>query len=231
MKKEFDRQMFVSEKNFCTFHLTTTKRCGNMKDAGERNLFCKNNSIDYQKIIFANQVHGTVVSKVSADDCGSFIESCDGLITKDKNVILCIFTADCMPVFMASRDYSVVALIHAGWRGLAGGILDNALMRFKDDFGITPRDVFSYIGPHISQCCYEVGKEVKEIFNLPANDKNLSLSKEASAQLQNLGVKRIYISGRCTCHESEVFYSYRREPSQNRMMSLISTQNVNRKKI
>lgn len=231
MMKDSEQHLFVCEKKFETFNITTTKLCGNMKDEAARNFFCKQNSIDSQKIVFANQVHGTVVAKVSSEDCGNFIESCDGLITDDKNIILCIFTADCMPVFMASRDYSVVAMIHAGWRGLAGGILENALMRFKNDFGIMARDVFSYIGPHIGQCCYEVGKEVKDIFNLSEKNKNLSLAKESSKQLEELGVARIYASRRCTCHETDFFYSYRREPSQDRMMSLISAKKHDGKEI
>lgn len=222
MITDFRQQILISEKEFNTFHLTTTKYCGNMKNIAERNAFCSNHSIDYQKIVFANQVHGTAVSKVSFKDCGSFIESCDGLITNDKNIILCIFTADCMPIFMASRDYSVVALIHAGWRGLAGGIIESALIKFKEDFGIMAQDIFTYIGPHIAQCCYEVGSEVKETFNLSQSDKNLSLLKEAVTQLKDFGIKRIYSNNHCTCHETEMFYSYRREPTQNRMMSLIS---------
>ncbi|MGE4385715.1 MAG: peptidoglycan editing factor PgeF [Endomicrobiaceae bacterium] len=231
MMKDSGQHLFVYEKKFETFHLTTTTLCGNMKDEDKRNFFCRQHSIDSQKIVFADQIHGTVVAKVSSLNCGSFIESCDGLITNDKNVILCIFTADCMPVFMASRDYSVVAMIHAGWRGLAGGILENALICFKNDFGIMARDVFSYIGPHIGQCCYEVGKEVKDIFNSSEKNKNLSLAKESAVQLKELGIARIYVSRRCTCHETDFFYSYRREPSQDRMMSLISAKKDNSKKM
>lgn len=216
-----ENNIIISEKDFKTFHLTTTKFCGNMKNVVERNNFCKSVNINSEKIVFANQVHGTMVKKVSSADCGTFIADCDGLITDDKNIYLCIFTADCVPVFLASRDYSVVALVHAGWRGLAGGIIESATIKFLEDFGISNRDIFAYIGPHIQQCCYQVGDELKKTFNRPAEEEFFSLSQEAQRQTKKLGIKRVYVNKNCTCHEYEMFYSYRREPTDKRMMSLI----------
>lgn len=216
-----DDNLFVNEKKFETFHLTTTKLCGNMKNSEERNLFCKTVGIEAKKIVFANQVHGTSVKKVSVSDCNKVIDCCDGLITGDKDIMLCIFTADCMPVFMASRDYSVVAMVHAGWRGLAGGIIESAVIKFLKDFGISPRDIFTYIGPHILQCCYQVGDELKKAFNVASDKEYFSLSEQAETQMKKLGIKRIYASTRCSCHEYEMFHSYRRDRTEARMMSLI----------
>lgn len=218
MKKN---SIIITEKKFECFHLTTTKYCGNMKDVDERSSFCKSVNINPEKIVFANQVHGTMVKKVSSADCGSFIVDCDGLITNDKNICLCIFTADCMPVFLASRDYSVVAMVHAGWRGLAGGIIESATIRFLEDFGISSQDIFAYIGPHVNKCCYQVGDELKKAFNSPADEEYFSLSQEAKSQMKKLGIKKVYVNSHCTCHEYEMFYSYRREPTDKRMMSLI----------
>ena len=216
-----NNSIVITEQKFETFHLTTTKYCGNMKNTEDRNNFCEKFGVDYTKIVFANQVHGTSVKKVSIQDCGKTIELCDGLITNDKNIFLCIFTADCMPVFLASRDYSVVAMVHAGWRGLAGGIIESAIIRFLEDFGISSQDIIAYIGPHISKCCYQVGNELKKAFNSPSDEEYFSLSKEAQSQMEKLGIKRIFINSHCTCHEYEMFYSYRREPTDKRIMSLI----------
>ncbi len=213
---------YIKENMLKVPHLTTVKSCGNMKDEQQRIKFCQANNINHKEIVFAQQVHGTFVKKVSKQDCGAFIPECDGLITNEKNITLAVFTADCMPVFMTSRDYSVIALVHAGWRGLAGGILESALTSFKKDFGILSQDVFTYIGPHISKCCYEVGSDVKKAFDVPESEKNLSLSEQAEKQLKSFGVKRVYINENCTCHEEQLFFSYRREPSESRMMSLIS---------
>ena len=216
--------ILIKEENFNTFHFTTTKACGNMKDVSIRKQFCKEHSVNHNKIVFANQVHGTMIKKVSGADCGNFIEDCDGLITNDKNIYLCIFTADCMPVFFASRDYSVVALVHAGWRGLAAKILENTVISFKTDFGISPQDIFAYIGPHINKCCYQISDDLKKTFNLSEEEDFLSLTDEALKQLKKLGLKRIYVNSHCTCHQTDTFFSYRRQPTQDRMMSLISAQ-------
>ncbi len=211
----------IVENNFNIWHLTTTKFCGNMKNAEERKIFCKSVGIGESKIVFANQIHGTLVKKVSHKDCGNFIESCDGLITNDKDIYLCIFTADCMPIFFTSRDYSVVSLIHSGWRGLAEGIIESAVISFLRDFGISPSDIFAYIGPHIRECCYRVGEDLKKIFNVGPKKEYLSLAKQAQAQMKKLNIAKVYTSSHCTCHEYEMFYSYRREKTDGRMMSLI----------
>lgn len=223
MLVDLKKVSYIQEKSFPVPHLTTVKSCGNMKDEQQRIKFCTDNNINHKNIVFAQQVHGTFVKKVSKQDCGTFIPECDGLITNEKNITLAIFTADCMPVFMVSRDLSVIALIHAGWRGLAGGILESALTCYKKDFGILPQDVFAYIGPHISKCCYEVGSDVKKAFDVPESETHLSLSEQAGKQLKTLGVKRVYLNDNCSCHEEQLFFSYRREPTECRMMSLISS--------
>ena len=212
----------IIEQNFQTFHLTTTKYCGNMKNVYKRDTFCKSIGIDSKKIVFATQVHGTSVKTVSALNCGTFIDCCDGLITKDKDIFLCIFTADCMPIFMASKDYSVVAIVHAGWRGLAGGIIKKTTTKFLEVFSISPKDIVVYIGPHILQCCYQVGADLIQTFNRPLDEHYFSLSFEAQQQFKKLGVKTFYSNNYCTCHENEMFYSYRKEHTDKRIMSLIS---------
>lgn len=214
--------LFVQEKNFKYFHITTIKQCGNMKDFYFREKFCIENNINPSKIVFASQIHGTYVQKVSSADANSFISNCDGLITDDKNIYLCIFTADCMPVFMADKNKKAVALVHAGWRGLAAGILNSAVLSFDKNFNIKPKDIEIYIGPHIKECCYMVGKEVLQAFNLNDNNDHLSLAQQAQKQLIFLGVKNIFISPYCTYHNNEQFYSYRKEKTDCRIMSLIS---------
>jgi len=214
--------LFVRERNFKYFHITTFKQSGNMKDFYFREKFCIENNINPSKIVFASQIHGTSVQKVSSADANSFIANCDGLITDDKNIYLCIFTADCMPVFMADKNKKAVALVHAGWRGLAAGILNNAVLSFDKNFNIKPNDIEVYIGPHIKECCYTVGKEVLQAFNLNDNNNNLSLAQQAQKQLRFLGIKNIFVSSYCTCHNSNQFYSYRKEKTDCRIMSLIS---------
>jgi YfiH family protein len=127
-----------------------------------------------------------------------------------------------MPVFMTDKNKKAVALVHAGWRGLAAGILNNAVLSFDKNFNIKPNDIEVYIGPHIKQCCYTVGKEVLQVFNLNDNNNNLSLAQQAQKQLEFLGIKNIFVSSYCTYHNSNQFYSYRKEKTDFRIMSLIS---------
>jgi len=213
---------FIKEQIFKYFHITTTKQSGNMKDFYFRKKFCIENNIDYSKIVFASQIHGISVQKVSLSNANSFISNCDGLITDDKNIFLCIFTADCMPVFMAAKNKTAVSLVHAGWRGLAKGILKNAILSFDKYFNIKPKEIDVYIGPHIKQCCYEVNNDVLSAFNLNTDNKYLSLAQQAQKQLNILGVENIFTSPYCTCHNSKQFYSYRKEKTDSRIMSLIS---------
>ena len=96
------------------------------------------------------------------------------------------------------------------------------MLTFDKNFSIKPNDIEVYIGPHIKKCCYTVGKEVLQAFGLDDKNNCLSLAEQAQKQLKVLGVKDIFISSYCTYHNSEQFYSYRKEKTNNRIMSLIS---------
>ena len=134
-----------------------------------------------------------------------------------------------MPLLITDEAGSFVAAIHAGWRGLAFGIIENTLKKInvKGKFIV-------WIGPHISQEFFEVGAEVRNIFleNDPAsveaftNEANrkyfLSLLKVAKLKFKSLGVQKIYITKNfCTYKNANNYYSYRREASKERMTSLI----------
>jgi YfiH family protein len=134
-----------------------------------------------------------------------------------------------MPLLITDKAGSFVAAIHAGWRGLAFGIIENTLKKInaKDKFIV-------WIGPHISQDFFEVGAEVRNIFlendpssaeafNNAANGKYfLSMLKVAKLKLKSLGVQKIFITKNfCTYKNANDYYSYRRETSKERMTSLI----------
>jgi YfiH family protein len=116
-----------------------------------------------------------------------------------------VLVADCLPVALASERR--VAMVHCGWRGLAGGILDRALEHFSEP-------VSAAVGPGIGQCCYEVGAEVLEAFSdVPdaASGRMLSLRAVAESKLRAGGVGTIEHVDLCTsCHE-DLFFSHRRD--------------------
>lgn len=109
------------------------------------------------------QVHGCRVSVVSANDPVPEGEEADGIVTDRPGVALRIRVADCMPLFLVDPDGGVLALVHAGWRGLAAGVVGAAVDRFRGAGGRPDRSLAA-IGPSIGPCCYEVGDEVLRAF-------------------------------------------------------------------
>lgn len=177
--------------------------------------------------LWLRQVHGTTV--IDADSCGSSGEpEADAAITCSSGVVLAVLTADCLPVIFCSGDGSKVAVAHAGWRGLAGGVLEATVAAFDDD----PLQVLAWLGPAIGLASYEVGEEVRQAF--VDNDAGSAsefrpirpghwlcdLSALARRRLSAVGVTRISGGGFDT--RSDVrFYSYRDNPQSGRFASLI----------
>jgi len=171
-----------------------------------------------------NQSHSNISIKLPSDN-----RDADASFTTQSKVICSIRTADCMPLLITDEMGSFVAAIHAGWRGLSSGIIENTLKKInaKGKFIV-------WIGPHISQEYFEVGGEVRNIFlendsttneafTYGANGKYfLSMLKVAKLKFLNLGVEKIYITKNlCTYKNANNYYSYRREASSERMTSLI----------
>ncbi|PIE20931.1 MAG: multi-copper polyphenol oxidoreductase [Neptuniibacter caesariensis] len=174
-----------------------------------------------------SQVHGTRV--VAASDGGEVIEA-DACWTDQKGLACIIMTADCLPVFFCDRQGSRVAVAHAGWRGLADGILENTLAIFED-----PSDVLVWLGPAIGPAAFEVGAEVRERFLLADSEAEAAFKAVkgkpdkfmadiyylAEMRLTAVGVNRVTRCDLCTFTDRQQFYSYRRDGQTGRMASLI----------
>jgi len=210
-----------SDKDFPYMNLTTTKILGNMKDSGVRENFCRGNSIDPSSLVTAEQVHGKKIAAVDKASRGKKVPDCDGLITAEPGLALGIFTADCMPIFLGSKNGTLAGLVHAGWRGLSIGIIQEAVNIFENNFNVKPNDISVLIGPHIQNCCYEVSDDLKKIFGLNKEENKLDLSAVAVKIFLELGVKDISLNPGCTCHETKEYFSYRNEKTEKRMMSLV----------
>ena len=177
-----------------------------------------------KKAIGLNQSHSNISIELPSDD-----RDADASYTTHNKVVCSIRTADCMPLLITDEEGSFVAAIHAGWRGLTSGIIENTFKKIN-----AKGKIIVWIGPHISQEFFEVGAEVRNIFlrNDPAsaeaftNESNrkyfLSMLKVAQLKLLSLGVEKIYITKNlCTYENASKYYSYRREASKKRMTSLI----------
>ena len=160
------------------------------------------------------------------------------MISDEIGVRIAVVTADCLPILLAGDRGRVVAAVHAGWRGLAAGVIDACLLALRERLGKTER-VTAVIGPHIGKCCYEVDEPVLAAFTerfsetLPRASQQtrpgharLDLGLLARAALCAGGVEsdRIgFLAGACTGCDAERFFSYRREgPETGRLVHFIA---------
>ena len=171
------------------------------------------------------QVHGT-----NSCDAAGAPPACeaDASYTTTAGQVCVVMTADCLPVLFCNRQGTRVAAAHAGWRGLAGGVLEASVAGFDD-----PADMLAWLGPAIGPQAFEVGEEVLAAFTnhdpqaaqaFVANRPGHWLAdiyQLAHLRLKAAGVSHIYGGGLCTFADAERFYSFRREPVTGRMASLI----------
>jgi hypothetical protein len=169
-------------------------------------------------MIKMQQVHGDKVVLVGVKDDGKTIKNCDGLITNTKGLSLSISVADCLPVFFYSPTINSIGVVHAGWRGLAKGIIGKAIEKMEKMLKVNSKKLMVYIGPHICQKHYEVKKDVADIFLSHSKALKkvkgkifLDLEEVARQQLVKMGVKKesIQFDKRCT-YEDKSVASFRR---------------------
>ena len=177
-------------------------------------------------IQYMDQVHGNRIQSISS--VSSPIIETDALVSASDNLILGILSADCMPIAISKKDGSVFAIIHAGWRGLISGVIQTCLSAFiKDEIKLT-----AWIGPSISGGFYEVGSELYDAFmksdeHSQSNFKRVNpkkwlfdLNGEAKRILKNHNVE-VHVSNQCTYTNHDLFYSYRRDQTENRLLTMI----------
>ncbi|MDH3842141.1 MAG: peptidoglycan editing factor PgeF [Chromatiales bacterium] len=181
-------------------------------------------------LAFLNQVHGAVVVTADGVRSSAGAVDADAVVGCAPGEICAVRTADCLPVLFCSADGRNIAAAHAGWRGLAAGVLENtvAAMRCQAD------DLIAWFGPAISQANFEVGEDVRSAFIDPdptaadwftANERGrwqADLYGLARRRLQRCGVAAIYGGGWCTYADEEHFYSYRRAAETGRMVSFVA---------
>lgn len=178
------------------------------------------------KPIWLNQTHSTAVLE-SYEPTDEVLDA-DGLFTSATDVVCSAMTADCLPVLLTNIQGNQVAAVHAGWRGLANGIIEQALTKFEGE-------VMAWIGPAIGAQAFEVGKDVLDAFVTfdsqalkaftPVKDVNAKwladMNMLVTQRLNKSGVTSVYYSELCTYQDSERFYSYRRDGRTGRQASFI----------
>ena len=193
--------------------------------------------------LWLKQVHGVAVVDAAQD--GTEPEA-DGAFVTQPGAVCAVLTADCLPVLLCNREGTKVAALHAGWRGLAGGVIEAGVKAM----GIPGNELLAWLGPAIGPESFEVGPEVRTAFMRPPGMAEVRKTQEqffrqhdaqaaqafrgasegkyladiyqlARLRLQHLGVTAVYGGGFCTVTERARFFSYRRDGVTGRMASLI----------
>jgi YfiH family protein len=176
--------------------------------------------------IWITQTHSTIVIEATPENRE---KNADASFTQEPNCICAVLTADCLPILLCNKEGTQVAAIHAGWRGLANGIVESTLNAFEPSAGL-----FAWLGPAIGPQKFEVGKDVYDSFthkHPEAQQAFLAIAENmwladlyalAKMRLASEGVQHIFGGNFCTYTEENLFFSYRRDKGKTgRMASLI----------
>lgn len=209
-----DRNGGVSEPPFDSLNVSVTVGDGEQA-ATNRARIAGALGFDAGRLAQVRQVHGAAVLDAPAG-CSGVQGEGDGLVARDPGVVLGILTADCVPVLLEGERG--VAALHAGWRGLVAGVLEEGVRQ------VGPVRA-AWVGPCIHACCYEVGDDVSEAFTragLPvADERHVDPADAARSALQRAGVRNLAVATECTSSDRN-FFSYRRDGTTGRQGSFIA---------
>jgi YfiH family protein len=179
--------------------------------------------------VWVNQVHGVDVIDAAVSSC---LQNADASFTTKPNVVCVTMTADCLPLLLCDKKGSVVAAVHAGWRGLCDGVIEAAIAKMQ----VSPSEILVWLGPAIGPNAFEVGDDVREQFLVKDTQAELAFKRNgdkwlcnlyliARQRLNNLGVMQVYGASVnedfCTYTDKARFFSFRRDNVTGRMASMI----------
>lgn len=177
--------------------------------------------------VWLEQVHGTVVANADAAAC---LVQADACIARRKGSVCVVMTADCLPVLLCDEDGTVIGAVHAGWKGLAAGVIEATIK----EMDAAPHKLLAWFGPAIGAEAFEVGEDVRAAFmarDAKAADAFAAHGAQgkyhadiyllARQRLAALGVTRIFGGNHCTYHQKDRFFSYRRDGVTGRMGTFI----------
>lgn len=182
-----------------------------------RELLCKTFNLNYKNLLTLPLKHTNNVLILDEND--PEISDCDAVITKFTNVPILITAADCVPIILYSDEKKVLGLIHAGWKGTAGKIVEKTVSAMLENYMVRPSQIIAAIGPAIGQKHYEVDEDVakqiidatesEDILNKTGKKPRIDLKLANKIQLENMGVGEIYMSELDTASDRNLFYSHR----------------------
>ncbi len=190
--------------------------------------------------VWMNQVHGAAVRRLTRADLdadGTFATA-DAAITTEPGIACAVLVADCLPVLLCSADGAVVGAAHAGWRGLAAGVLEASLAAMRLAGGDAAGEIMAWLGPCIGPAAFEVGADVLQAFGASPDEPGLrfnfsprpdgsprwraDLAGLARDRLHAAGITRVSGGGECTVSDPSRFFSFRRDGRTGRMAAAIA---------
>ncbi|MDK2090843.1 peptidoglycan editing factor PgeF [Aliarcobacter butzleri] len=179
-----------------------------------------------ENLCYMNQIHSANVVVVD-ENSPKYIDNCDALITKTKNLPLMVMVADCIPILMFDEVKGVIAAIHAGRNSTFLKISEITAKEMIENFSCKTENIKVIMGPSIQKCCYEVNDELKNIVEKSFGKEfvignNIDLQGINKKLLENLGIKNIEISSICTKCSNKPFFSYRKEKNTGRFAGVIT---------
>jgi YfiH family protein len=171
-------------------------------------------ALGYARLAHARQVHGARLVTHDGGPPGLLLsDAYDGHVTGTPGVLLTVSVADCVPVFMVDARQRVAGLLHAGWRGIASGVLESGVRTLAETFATQPTDLHVHFGPSICGRCYEVGPEVFRALELdvPLRPAPLDLARALARRARHAGIpeSQVSASAHCTRCGDPDFFSYR----------------------
>jgi YfiH family protein len=229
----------VSEEPFASFNCGLHVNDLNEHVVTNRQRLAETLELPFDAFTYAEQVHGNKIAVIKREDKGKgrtlradAIQSRDGFVTNEKELVLCALYADCVPLFFYDPVLEVAGLAHAGWKGTVLNVAGATIQAMSDEFGSKPEHIRAAIGPSIGICCYEVDEKVAEpvkrvlidmnaapealqkVLQPKANQKYMLNLQELNRNIiEKAGIlsSSIEVTELCTSCRTDVFFSHRQE--------------------
>lgn len=195
-----------------------------------RGILCKHLDLSYESLLILPQVHSDNVFILENET--QKITTSDAIITHLTNIPLLITYADCVPILLFAPEKKIVGLIHAGWKGICANITEKTIIAMQENYLVRPSQIFAAIGPAIGQKNYEVSQEIAdllvqscesdEILDNSGIKPKADLKLTNYIQLDNAGVRNIFVSELDTALHNSKLYSYRMQGKRAGRQGLIA---------
>ena len=186
LKKKDDFIIIEDEKFEVVFTNAEKDRSFNRNtEKGVEELESLKEEFNVDNIVYLKQIHSDKILVYKSKGESIKDEEGDAIITNEKNVIIGVFTADCVPIILVDEENNAAAAIHSGWRGTFESVTFKTIEKMKKEFGTSEKNLKAYIGAHIRKCCYEISEELKLNFI----EKKTSIEEEELFKGRNLNLE------------------------------------------